>query len=87
MKDTIKLVMQSLANTLNMEADNIKPTDKLKEELGLDSMSSLIFLMNLEDTINRFHIDPDTLDSEYLETVMSITQYVDAQLACASKAA
>ena len=77
----LEKVKQVLVKTLGVEtSDSIKLTSKLKEELGLDSMSSLTFLMALEDDIAGFMVDPETLDASHLEDVNSITQYVALQL-------
>lgn len=82
MNDAIYLkVKQILSDTLkNLSADAIQPESKLKEELGLDSMSSLTFLMALEDNIQGFVIDPQTLEMDHLISVSTITQYIELQL-------
>lgn len=80
-KDTESLVIQALAKTLKIsDLGKVKTSDKLKDDLGLDSMSSLTFLMELEDLITGFSVDPDTLDGDSLATVSSITQYVEKQI-------
>ncbi len=53
---------------------------KLKDDLGLDSMSSLTFLMALEDNIDGFVVNPDNLEVEHLTTVETIANYVNQQL-------
>lgn len=79
--DTSKLVISALAKTLSIEhSEKIHMNDKLKEDLGLDSMSSLTFLMALEETIDGFFVDPDTLDMDYLNSVATITDYVNKQI-------
>jgi len=76
-----EIVKQVLTNTLSHVSSNqIKIDSKLKDDLGLDSMSSLTFLMALEDNIDNFVVDPDTLDTHHLDTVGSITEYVECQL-------
>lgn len=57
---------------------------KLKDDLGLDSMSTLSFLMILEESIDGFVIDPDTLDTNHLDTVDSVMSYISNQLARAA---
>lgn len=81
MQNITQLVKQSLAKTLNLtEYNNIKASDKLKDDLGLDSMSSLTFLMQLEETIHHFTVDPDTLRDIDLKTVASICSYVEREI-------
>lgn len=77
----VEKVRNVLATTLNsISLDEIGLKSKLKEDLGLDSMSSLTFLMALEDNIEGFLVDPDTLDARDLENVESISLYVAKQL-------
>lgn len=73
-------VIAALVKTLKLKNISIKDHTDLRSELGLDSMSSLIFLMKLEETIAGFEINPDTLDSNSLKTVNTITQYVISEL-------
>ncbi len=58
----------------------IKVSDRLREDLHLDSMSSLMFLMKLEESISGFYVDPETLDPDDLESVSSVIRYVDMQV-------
>ena len=75
------LVKNALATTLQISDPlKIDTRQHLKRDLRLDSMSSLMFLMRLEDTIDGFYVDPETLQHSDLETVDSIIQYVDLQL-------
>lgn len=78
MRNEIVLKIKSaLRKTLNLGAsENIVATTKLKEDLGLDSMSSLTFLLALEESISGFTVNPDTLEMEDLATLTSITNYV-----------
>lgn len=80
MESTSELVIKALAITLKLNDMNIQENHLLKEDLGLDSMSSLTFLMQLEDMIPGFIVNPDTLDTESLSTVSTITHYVENQL-------
>ena len=81
MQNIKELVFSALAATLKIhDLQKITITDKLKEDLGLDSMTSLIFLMKLEETVPGFFIDPETLDSDALATVASVIEYVEARL-------
>ena len=80
-KELLEKVKLTLAEILNINSLNeIKDNSKLKDDLGLDSMSSLTFLMALEDKITGFVVDPDNLEMEDLETVISITEYVYRQI-------
>ncbi len=78
MRDEVVLkIKEALRKTLNLSPiETINPTTQLKDDLGLDSMSSLTFLLALEDSISGFRVDPDTLEMEDLSTLDSITDYV-----------
>ena len=81
MLNTEILVKKSLASTLNISDINlIQPNQRLRDDLQMDSMSSLMFLMKLEETISGFFVDPETLEMKDLETVSSISRYIDQQL-------
>lgn len=75
--EIVKQIKNALIEVLNLgEGTQILGTTKLKDNLGLDSMSSLTFLVTLEENIDEFVVDADTLQMSDLETVNSISQYV-----------
>jgi acyl carrier protein len=77
----LNAVSKTLRDTLNLtETETISTDSRLKEDLGLDSMSSLTFLMALEESITGFYVDPDTLEPDHLADVKSIVSYVQHQL-------
>jgi diaminopimelate decarboxylase/acyl carrier protein len=77
----IQQVKQALVKTLTLScADHITMQTRLKEDLGLDSMSSLTFLMALEDSIDGFLVNPDTLDLTDLIDVGSISDYINKEI-------
>ena len=81
MFNTEALVKNALACTLNLsDTKHILATQRLRDDLQLDSMSSLMFLMKLEESIDGFFVDPETLEMKDLETVSSVVQYIDMQL-------
>ena len=74
-------VKEALASALNFsDISTIESNHHLKKDLQLDSMSSLMFLMKLEESIHGFIVDPETLQMKDLETVSSIVKYVNLQL-------
>jgi acyl carrier protein len=78
---TEQRVKNALVSALNLKNDRvISMQSYLKQDLQLDSMSSIMFLMRLEETIDGFFVDPETLEMRDLETVESIVRYVDMQL-------
>lgn len=59
---------------------NITLATKLRDDLGLDSITSLTFLMALEEEIKGFIVDPETLNMDDLYCVQTIAAYVERQL-------
>lgn len=75
--EILSAIKDALKSTLNLnEETQILQNTKLKEDLGLDSMSTLTFLIALEESIDGFIVDPDLLDIGDLETVASVENYV-----------
>lgn len=81
-KELMIQVIQALSETLNLDASTsaITGDTRLKEDLGIDSMTSLIFLLNLEKAIEGFRVDPETLLMDHLTNVATISDYVAQQL-------
>lgn len=81
MLNTEILVKNALASTLKIaDLSSIKLDDHLRDDLQMDSMNSLMFLMKLEESINGFFVDPETLQMSDLETVSSVIHYIDMQV-------
>lgn len=79
--ELMQAVTHALQKTLNTSAGTkMLPETRLKDDLGLDSMTSLTFLMALEETLEGFHVDPETLNMDDLDTIQSITTYIAKQL-------
>lgn len=80
-KEILQQVKIALIKTLDLPScDDLDANANLREKYGLDSMSSLTFLMTLEDMIPGFVIDSETLDTEYLETLSGVAKYVEQEL-------
>ncbi|MDP1574042.1 MAG: hypothetical protein Q8L78_03790 [Coxiellaceae bacterium] len=81
MLDTEISVKNALAASLNfLDTSKILMHHRLRNDLQLDSMSSLMFLMKLEENIPGFLVDPETLQMSDLETVSSVVNYVNLQM-------
>lgn len=75
---TIKNIMEK---ELNIESlAELNESTSLRDDLGLDSMATLTFLMSLEDNVDNFTIDANTLEGHHVETIGSICDYVNARL-------
>ena len=74
-------VKSALASTLRLnDISSIHLHQNLRKDLQLDSMGSLMFLMKLEECIDGFFVDPETLETKDLETVSSVVRYIQLQM-------
>lgn len=80
-EDIVPTVISVISQTLNHSSEiELTKDTQLAEDLGLDSMSTLAFLMALEDEIEMFSIDPDTLEAAHFVSVGTISEYVISRL-------
>jgi acyl carrier protein len=77
--DTVRRILADI--TLDDAVLDMSLDTRLREDLGIDSMTSLTFLMALEDEIPGFMVDATTLTAEHFQTIGGICAYVVAQLA------
>jgi acyl carrier protein len=75
--ETVKRILADI--THDESAVGMGLETRLREELGIDSMTSLTFLMALEDEIPGFTVDAGTLEAEHFQTIGSICGYVRLQ--------
>lgn len=81
MMQTEMLVKDALMNTVvDIDPSRIHHHAHLRNDLHVDSMGAIMLLIRLEETIDGFYVDPETCCSADLETVSSITDYIDRQL-------
>ena len=74
-------VKDALLKTLPLDSvEDIHLDARLKEDLGLDSMSSLTFLMALEDSFQGFVVNPETLNVEDLVRLSTIVDYISKEM-------
>lgn len=75
----LDVVKDVLADTINNpEVRSMNDTASLKDDVGLDSMSSLTFLLALEERL-EFTVDPATLSAADFQTIGSICDYINKQ--------
>ena len=73
---TIDKVKEMLANQLNIEVDKIKPTSRIVEDLGADSLDNIEMLMALED---EFGITVPDEKADELKTGEDSANYIDEE--------
>ena len=77
----IKNIHSALAETLDKSEIYFHDQALLRDELGLDSMNSLTFLMALEDKIDGFRVNAENLEEKDLTNIGSVADYVQRELA------
>lgn len=74
----LEKIIQALADYLKRDADTIKASYHLRDDLGLDSMAVIELLYKIEETFNLQIPDQDLAG---LTTVGSVAKYVEQRLA------
>ena len=74
----LEKIIQALADYLKRDADSIKPSYHLRDDLGLDSMAVIELLYKIEETFNLQIPDQDLVG---LTTVGAVSRYVEQRLA------
>lgn len=75
---SIDKVTKLLAEQLSIDAKTIKPTSKIVEDLGADSLDMIEMLMSLED---EFGISVPDDQVANLKTVKDIVAFIDKNTA------
>ncbi len=73
---TLDKVREMIANQLNIEVDKVKPTSRLVEDLGADSLDNIEMLVALED---EFGITVPDDKADELKTVEDIANFIDKE--------
>jgi len=77
-------VRTALADYLKRDVKTIKPSDALRNDLGLDSMATIELLYQIEDA---FDVQIPDKDLPTLITVANVTAYVEGKVASVQPAA
>jgi len=77
-------VRTALAEYLKRDVKTIKPSDALRNDLGLDSMATIELLYQIEDA---FDVQIPDQDLPTLITVANVTAYVEGKVASVQAAA
>lgn len=71
-------IVSALAEHLKRDAGSIKQTDRLRDDLGLDSMATIELLYRIEEA---FDLQIPDQDLPGLSTVGDVTRYVQQRVA------
>ncbi len=73
-EDTFSMVVEVVSQTLDVDADKIKPETSFVGDLGADSLAVMDLLIRLEE---KFDIKIDDDDSENIKTVGDAVAHID----------
>ena len=82
--DIASRVRTALADYLKRDVKTIKPSDALRNDLGLDSMATIELVYQIEDA---FDVQIPDQDLPSLVTVANVTAYIERNVAPARPAA
>ncbi len=75
------VIKSGLVDSINKnEMSQINLDSHLKNDLGLDSLSSMFFLTYLEENIPNFNVNPDTIEARSFNTVETIYEYIVGEM-------
>lgn len=77
-------IRTALAQYLKRDVESIRPTDRLREDLGLDSLAMIELLFKIEE---HFNLEIPNEDLSRIASVTDVTAYVEEKLAGAPVAA
>lgn len=75
--ETSSRIVAALAEYIQCNARSIKPTDRLRDDLGLDSMATIELLYKIEEA---FDLQIPDRDLSGLRTVEDVVQYVQQKM-------
>lgn len=77
----IPAVVRALRKVLELSRTTVvNSSSRLRDDLGLDSISAMELLIELEDEIEGFKVNSDTLEAKHFRDVLSISQYISREL-------
>ena len=80
-EEIISIVTNSLIQVLELDSNtDVQLNSHLRDDLGLDSLSSMEFLVYLEDEIQGFIVNAETIEAKSFNTVETISNYVFNEL-------
>jgi len=77
----LDIIKDALLDSIpNITKEQIVLDSHLKNDLGIDSLSSMFFLTYLEDNINDFEVNADTIEARHFNTLQTIFEYVLSEM-------
>jgi len=77
----LDIIKDGLVDSIpNLDKNQIHLESHLKNDLGIDSLSSMFFLTYLEDNINGFEVNADTIEAKHFNTLQTIFDYIQSEI-------
>jgi len=77
----LDIIKEGLLDSIpNITKEQILLDAHLKNDLGIDSLSSMFFLTYLEDNIVDFEVNADTIEARHFNTLQTIFEYVLSEM-------
>lgn len=77
----IEAIKDGLVDSVtNLDKREIKLDSHLKNDLGLDSLSSMFLLTYMEDHIKGFEVNAHTIEARHFNTVQTLHDYVQKEM-------
>ncbi|WP_066309599.1 MULTISPECIES: phosphopantetheine-binding protein [Aquimarina] len=77
----LDIIKEGLLDSIpNITKEQILLDAHLKNDLGIDSLSSMFFLTYLEDNIVGFEVNADTIEARHFNTLQTIFEYVLSEM-------
>ncbi len=78
--DTQRIVATIVSKILKLPQDKtILANSHLRDDLGIDSLSSVEVLVALEDQIEHFFVNPETIEPKHFNTIETLASYIEAE--------
>ncbi|MFP1739978.1 acyl carrier protein [Lonsdalea quercina] len=76
--ETLSVIKQALQDVLETPSLEVTETTRFEEDLDLDSVNFVQFLLTLEDSIKGLMFDPDHISQHSFSSVGSLVEWLDA---------
>ena len=75
MKNMLEKIQELVADGLGVDAEQVVPTARFKEDLGADSLDLFELVMSFED---EFGVEIASEELEKMSTVQDVMSYIEA---------
>lgn len=75
---TLQIIQQALQDVLESPSVKVTEATRFEEDLDLDSVNFVQFLLTLEDSIEGLMFDPDQISQHSFASVGSLAAWIDA---------